>query len=112
MSKKLIILGLLNLVPHSPINPVTGSVADPFKGFNRRILDEFQEAQDDQFFEHFGSFFSIGRSGRVIERCASSRRIFKKKIVPIAIRVLVQAVQNSNIGVILLIIPDAGDTCT
>ena len=79
-----------------------------FKWFNRRILDEFQEAQDNQFFGHFGPFFSIGRSGRVIERCASSRRILKKKYRPCSYQsVLVQAFQSSNIGVILIISPSS-----
>ena len=40
------------------------------------------EAQDDQLFGHFGPFFSIGSSRRVIERCASSRRILRKKYRP------------------------------
>ena len=36
----------------------------------------------NQFFGHFGPFFSIERPGRVIGRCASSRRILKKKCRP------------------------------
>ena len=49
----LVILGLLKFVKNSPIKPVLRSVATRSlhspKGLYRRILDEFQEAQDDTY---------------------------------------------------------------